>query len=112
MEIGLLHEAVRTGMPTLCICRGMQVMNVAFGGTLHPHLPDLDGMLEHGVPVLDTQSLHDVAVEQRSRLFATTRPRTWWPPRTTIRGRPVGEGLVATGHSSDGWSRRSNSTGR
>ena len=30
-------------MPTLCICRGMQVMNVAFGGTLHPHLPDVRG---------------------------------------------------------------------
>lgn len=103
MEIGLLHEAVRTGMPTLCICRGIQVMNVAFGGTLHPHLPDLDGMLEHGVPVLDTQSLHDVAVEQRSRLFATTKSSNLVASSHHHQGVDrVGEGLVATGRSSDG----------
>ena len=103
LEIGLLHEAVRMGMPTLCICRGMQVMNVAFGGTLHPHLPDLDGTLEHGVPVLDTRSMHDVAVEQRSRLFATTKSSTLVASSHHHQGVDrVGEGLVATGRSSDG----------
>jgi putative glutamine amidotransferase len=39
LEIELLHEARRRRMPTLCICRGMQVANVAFGGTLIDDIP-------------------------------------------------------------------------
>ncbi len=41
-EIGLLQRVVERGdRPTLCICRGMQAVNVALGGTLHEHLPDI-----------------------------------------------------------------------
>src|SRR4029453_15455892 len=40
LETALLGTADGRGMPTLAICRGMQVMNVAFGGTLIQHLPD------------------------------------------------------------------------
>jgi putative glutamine amidotransferase len=43
----LIREAVRRGMPLLCICRGLQEMNVAFGGTLHQNLGDLPGALQH-----------------------------------------------------------------
>ena len=42
-EIALLLTAEVTGVPALCVCRGFQVMNVAFGGTLHQHLPDVPG---------------------------------------------------------------------
>ena len=64
-EIGLVHAADRLHVPTLCICRGMQIMNIAFGGTLHQHLPDMDGLLPHGVPVENTESLHPVTPEPR-----------------------------------------------
>ncbi len=42
-EFALLAEALRRGLPVLGICRGAQVLNVAFGGTLHQHLPDVLG---------------------------------------------------------------------
>lgn len=42
-EFALLAEAERIGLPVLCICRGAQVLNVARGGTLHQHLPDVFG---------------------------------------------------------------------
>ncbi len=71
LEIGLLRAADRAHVPTLAICRGMQAMNVAFGGTLHQHLPDVPGMLEHGVPIEDTISTHDVKAAPESRLLAT-----------------------------------------
>jgi putative glutamine amidotransferase len=62
-ELELVHKADREGTPTLAICRGAQVVNVAFGGTLHQHLPDLEQLDQHwGL-------LHDVKVSESSRLF-------------------------------------------
>ena len=39
-ETALVHEAAKRKIPVLGICRGLQVINVAFGGTLHQDLPD------------------------------------------------------------------------
>ena len=41
MEMTLGRAVLAAGIPTLFVCRGLQVLNVLFGGTLHPHLPDL-----------------------------------------------------------------------
>jgi putative glutamine amidotransferase len=102
-EIDLLHAAEATGIPTLCICRGMQVMNVAYGGTLLQHLPGTPGLLEHGVPVADTQSLHDVKTDRHSRLRATTGAERLTCSSHHHQGVDrIGEGLRATGWSDDG----------
>lgn len=42
-ELALIDAALHRGMPVLGICRGAQVLNVALGGTLHQHLPDVIG---------------------------------------------------------------------
>jgi putative glutamine amidotransferase len=46
-EVALVRRALERDMPLLGICRGMQVMNIARGGTLHQHLPDLVGHEHH-----------------------------------------------------------------
>lgn len=46
-EFALLAEALNRGLPVLGICRGAQVLNVALGGTLHQHLPDVLGHCGH-----------------------------------------------------------------
>ena len=46
-EFALLAEALRRRMPVLGICRGVHVLNVALGGTLHQHLPDVLGHSGH-----------------------------------------------------------------
>jgi putative glutamine amidotransferase len=46
-ELTLVRGAVNAGLPVLGICRGMQVLNVALGGGLVQHLPDVAGTLPH-----------------------------------------------------------------
>jgi putative glutamine amidotransferase len=42
LETRLVHEALDAGLPVLAICRGMQLLNVACGGTLIQHLPSTE----------------------------------------------------------------------
>jgi putative glutamine amidotransferase len=46
----LIREAVRAGLPLLAICRGIQELNVALGGTLHQRVQELPGKLDHRMP--------------------------------------------------------------
>lgn len=102
-EIGLLSAADRMHVPTLCVCRGMQVMNVAWGGTLHQHLPGMAGLLEHGVPIESTETLHEVAPVPGTLFSATTKAPALTCASHHHQGVDrVGEGLVVGGRSPDG----------
>ena len=68
LELELARAAVATELPTLGICRGVQLLNVAFGGTLVQHLPERDGLVEHRNEA--KQTLHAVEVAPGSRLAA------------------------------------------
>ncbi|NQD96082.1 gamma-glutamyl-gamma-aminobutyrate hydrolase family protein [Pseudomonas sp. CrR25] len=46
----LIRLAVEAGIPLLGICRGFQEMNVAFGGSLHQKVHEVDGMMDHREP--------------------------------------------------------------
>jgi putative glutamine amidotransferase len=72
-EFDLLRSALDRGMPFLAVCRGLQLLNVAAGGTLVQHLPDLDGLITHaGGPGLPVP--HDVRVEPGSTLGGICGP--------------------------------------
>jgi putative glutamine amidotransferase len=43
----LIPRAIAAGLPVLAICRGFQEMNVAYGGTLHQRLHEVDGLNDH-----------------------------------------------------------------
>lgn len=103
LETNLLRAVDRVSLPTLCICRGMQVMNTAFGGSLHAHLPDLAGSVAHGAPVADTRTLHDVRTAPMSHLRAATGEEVLSCSSHHHQGVDrLGDGLVATGWSPDG----------
>jgi putative glutamine amidotransferase len=78
-EIGLVAEARRRGLPVLAICRGIQVMNVAFGGSLVQDIPsEVPGALDHSLKVPPHRAFdhaHDVWVEDDSRLATLLRER-------------------------------------
>ncbi|SDD70996.1 gamma-glutamyl-gamma-aminobutyrate hydrolase family protein [Actinokineospora iranica] len=46
-EFALLDAAIRLDLPLLAVCRGMQVLNIARGGTLHQHTPEVVGNTDH-----------------------------------------------------------------
>jgi putative glutamine amidotransferase len=46
-DLAVTGSALRLGVPLLAICRGMQVLNICRGGTLHQHVPDLVGHARH-----------------------------------------------------------------
>jgi putative glutamine amidotransferase len=103
LEMDLVRATEALSLPTLCICRGMQIMNTAFGGSLHPHLPDLEGTIEHGVPVADTRTLHEVRTAPGSRLRTVTGGDVLSCSSHHHQGVDrLGDGLLATGWSSDG----------
>jgi putative glutamine amidotransferase len=66
-ELALARAAAARDMPVLGICRGMQLLNVAFGGTLRQHLPDEVGHNEHRRNLGSFEnSDHDVRLEPGS----------------------------------------------
>jgi putative glutamine amidotransferase len=51
----LIRRAIERGVPLLAICRGIQELNVALGGTLDTEIQDQEGRLDHRAPVSDNQ---------------------------------------------------------
>jgi putative glutamine amidotransferase len=110
-ELELVAAALEAGLPVLGICRGQQVLNVARGGTLHQHVPDLPApyiKAEH-TPGPGRYGSHQVHVAPGSRLaeiFSTGGPHG--DPRLAVPTAhhqaidKLGSGLTATAWADDG----------
>jgi putative glutamine amidotransferase len=95
-ELALTHRAIERGLPVLGICRGMELLNVALGGTLDQHLDRLDLHRERPGAFCD----HGVRLEPGSLAARAVGAET-----TSVRSHhhqgvaELGEALVATGWS-------------
>jgi putative glutamine amidotransferase len=58
VALKLITSCVARGIPVFGICRGLQEMNVAFGGTLHPEIRDIPGRMNHRMPRLENGDIH------------------------------------------------------
>jgi putative glutamine amidotransferase len=58
VALALAEACVARGVPLLGICRGLQEMNVAFGGSLHPEIRELPGRMNHRMPRLANGEIH------------------------------------------------------
>ena len=101
VEMALVRAALEREMPFLGICRGMQMLNVAFGGTLIQHLPAVLGSERHR-PEPGVFGTHDVVFEPGS-----LAARASGAARVAVKSHhhqgvgELGEGLSATGRCPD-----------
>jgi putative glutamine amidotransferase len=103
-EVALLREAVARGMPVLGICRGMQILNIAFGGTLEQDLVAADGSHSHR-RVRGTFEGNDHAVRLTPGSLAARAVGEQLHVAHCHHHQAVlslGERLVVTGHAEDG----------
>lgn len=109
ITLPLTRAAIAAGMPVFGVCRGIQEINVALGGTLHPEVRDLPGKNNHRMPVGEKD--HRVIFRKRHKV--KLKPGGWFA-RTlgteeiftnSLHGQAcieTGEGVEVEGLSDDG----------
>lgn len=106
--LGLIRRAIALGVPLLAVCRGLQELNVALGGTLHPAVHEQPGMLDHREETSQPRHVqyaprHPVDLVEGGRLhrlLGTRRIRV-----NSLHGqglRDLAPGLVVEGRAPDG----------
>jgi putative glutamine amidotransferase len=100
-ELALVRRAIERDIPVLGICRGMQLINVAFGGTLSQHLPEELGHEEHRrTPGSFEGADHDVRLVPESLAARAAGEELHGTKSHHHQGvATLGDGLVVTGHS-------------
>jgi putative glutamine amidotransferase len=101
-ELALLKAALERDVPVLAICRGSQIMNVAFGGDLAQHLPDHVGHDGHK-ETPGVFSEHDVEIEPGTQLAGLLGERVEIKSHHHQGLLRVGEGLRPSARDEDGW---------
>src|SRR5689334_10278568 len=108
-EIELVQRALEKDIPIFAICRGVQLLNVARGGTLIQHIPEEVGTaVEHRVKEPRFAIAHDVWLTPDSLLERTLRERLEDSDSCAVNSRhhqspkDLGEGLIASATAPDG----------
>lgn len=108
LTMRLVRDALAEGVPLLGVCRGLQEINVALGGSLHQAVHDQPGLMDHREP--DDPDLAVQFAERHDVLLAPDSPFAAWAGGTralvnSLHGQGIerlGDGLVAEARAPDG----------
>lgn len=103
-ELEITRRALSVGKPTLAICRGIQVLNVAAGGTLFQDIPSqVKGSIKHSAQTPTFYPSHSVRVKAGSKLHGIFGKEELGVNSFHHQSvKDLGEGLVATAWAPDG----------
>ncbi len=103
-ELPMVRAAVEEGIPLLAICRGIQALNVALGGTLIQDIPaQFDTPIRHSQKEPRSEATHDIRITPGSKLESIVGERAMDVNSFHHQAlKDVGEGLVVTARASDG----------
>lgn len=103
-EIALLQQAVKRKIPVFGICRGLQLINVALGGTLHQDIPSLlPGAVQHYQKSAPDEVSHTVKIKSKTLLEAILGKNELLT--NTLHHQAIDKlapGLIASAHTTDG----------
>jgi len=99
-ELLLARAVIARRVPALGICGGMQTLNVASGGSLHQHVPDIAALVEHSDPSFLRR--HEVQALLGSRMAEVLGSRFAVNTEHHQAVNRLGSGLVAVAHAQDG----------
>lgn len=102
VELAMLESAIARGIPVLGVCRGQQLINVAYGGTLIQHLEPGAGESHMGTPYPRSHRVHEVSLSPGTvahTLYGSSAQVNTFHHQAVDR---LGDGLVVSGRAPDG----------
>ncbi len=104
MEIEIVKKGEGAGLPILGICRGIQLLNVAFGGTLYQDIyKQMPGCLDHSPKASKKINTHKVHVLKPSRLYGMVEKEMIWVNSQHHQAiKDISDSLVVTAKAGDG----------
>ena len=102
-QIRLMKTVINSGKPLLAICRGMQILNIACGGTVYQDLRNLDfEPINHMQTSISRKDIsHKVFFKEKSKLAQMIGPFAYTNSFHHQAIDRLGAGLIATGHTGD-----------
>ncbi|EOT40493.1 gamma-glutamyl-gamma-aminobutyrate hydrolase family protein [Enterococcus columbae] len=101
-ELSLVEEAVRQEKPIFAVCRGMQLLNVYFGGSLYQDIEDMTPVNHMQNPIPREEPTHDLMIEKQSLLYPIYGKQSKVNSFHHQAVKEVGESLTVTAQCSDG----------
>lgn len=99
-ELDVTRAALQLGIPIFGICRGMQILNVALGGSLHQDIAGHHGLLQHDLPHHESHVVRLSRESQLATVLRTTELACNSHHHQALDR--LGDDVVAIGHTSDG----------
>lgn len=102
-QLALIKKVLASGKPLLCICRGIQLLNVALGGDLYQDMEEVEGdVLQHEQHAPKYDAIHEVRFTEGSFLHTLFGASVYTNSYHHQSVKLTGSGLVATGYTADG----------
>ena len=102
-DFALLQEALNLNMPVLAVCRGLQVLNVLFGGSLYQDIPSqVDGAMQHTQNSSRHEKVHAITVYEDTKLHSMVGEHIMTNSFHHQSVKALGEGLVISATTNDG----------